>query len=133
MISSLHLNKQILLASIFFFTFGIFGLLGAEEEALDIWKKKEKKNEQNVEVINEENSAIESPILSGDINEIQVKIDEKIIRTEDKSVVGIFDPDEYNFNLNMWSKTDGEEIKKVLNRINKLKLSKVSNVGIICL
>ena len=26
----------------------------------------------------------------------------------------------------MWSKTDGEEIKKVLKRINKLKLSKLS-------
>ena len=26
----------------------------------------------------------------------------------------------------MWVKTDGEDIKKVLNRINKLKLSKLS-------
>ena len=26
----------------------------------------------------------------------------------------------------MWSKTDGEDIKKVLKRINKLKLSKLS-------
>ena len=126
MISSLHLNKQILLISIFFFTFSIFGLLGAEEEALDIWKKKENKSEQNVEVISEENSAIESPILSGEINETKIKIDEKVIKNENKSVVGIFDPDENNFNLNMWSKTDGAEIKKVLNRINKLKLSKGS-------
>ena len=43
-----------------------------------------------------------------------------------QSVIGIFDPEENNFNLNMWSKTDGEDIKKVLNRINKLKLSKLS-------
>ena len=87
MISSLHLNKQILLISIFFFTFSIFGLLGAEEEALDIWKKKENKSEQNVEVISEENSAIESPILSGEINETKIKIDEKVIKNENKSVV----------------------------------------------
>ena len=53
MISSLHLNKQILLVSIFFFTFGIFGLLSAEEEALDIWKKKltEKQIEEDYVVL----------------------------------------------------------------------------------
>ncbi len=41
--------------------------------------------------------------------------------------MGIFDPEENNFNLNMWSNTDGEDIKKTLKRINKLKLSKVSD------
>ncbi len=126
MIRSLHLNKQILLITIFFFTFATFGILTAEEEAVNIWEKKEKKNEQNIEITSEENSAIESPILSGDIVEEQVKIDEKAIKDENKSVIGIFDPEVNNFNLNMWSKTDGEEIKKVLKRISKLKLSKVS-------
>ena len=123
MISSLHLNKLILLISIIFFTFSTSGLFGAEEEASNIW---EKKDEQNVEIISEENSTIESPILSGDIQEVQVKIDERIIKNENKSLIGIFDPEENNFNLNMWSKTDGDEIKKVLKRISKLRLSKVS-------
>ena len=123
MISSLHLNKLVLLISIIFFTFSTSGLFGAEEEASNIW---EKKDEQNVEIISEENSTIESPILSGDIKEVQVKIDERIIKNENKSLIGIFDPEENNFNLNMWSKTDGDEIKKVLKRISKLKLSKVS-------
>ena len=40
--------------------------------------------------------------------------------------MGIFDPSENNFNLNMWSETDGEDIKKILKRINKLNLSKLS-------
>jgi len=123
MISSLHLNKLILLISIIFFTFSTSGLFGAEEEASNIW---EKEDEQNVEIISEENSTIESPILSGDIQEVQVKIDERIIKNENKSLIGIFDPEENNFNLNMWSKTDGDEIKKVLKRISKLRLSKVS-------
>ena len=36
MIRSLHLNKQILLITIFFFTFATFGILTAEEEAVNI-------------------------------------------------------------------------------------------------
>ena len=60
MIRSLHLNKQILLITIFFFTFATFGILTAEEEAVNIWEKKEKKNEQNIEITSEENSAIKS-------------------------------------------------------------------------
>ena len=52
--------------------------------------------------------------------------DENKIEDSKQSVIGIFDPEKNNFNLNMWSKTDGEEIKKILKRINKLKLSKPS-------
>ena len=47
-------------------------------------------------------------------------------RIQNQSVIGIFDPEENNFNLNMWSQTDGEDIKKILKRIDKLKLSKHS-------
>ena len=126
MISSLYLNKLTALISIIFFATITFGFLHAEDEALNIWEKKDNKNEQNVEIISEENSAIESPILSGDTKEIQVKIGEKVIKDENKSVIGIFDPEENNFNLNMWSRTDGDEIKRVLERISKLKLSRVS-------
>jgi len=126
MISSLHSNKLTLLISIVFFTVVTFGFLCAEEEALNIWEKKEKKSEQKIKITSEENSTIKSPILSGDTKEIKIKIDEKIIKDENKSVIGIFDPEENNFNLNMWSRTDGEDIKKVLKRISKLKLSKVS-------
>ena len=124
MISSLHSNKLTLLISIVFFTVVTFGSLCAEEEALNIWDKK--KSEEKIKITSEENSTIKSPILSGDIKEIKIKIDEKIIKEENKSVIGIFDPEENNFNLNMWSRTDGEDIKKVLKRISKLKLSKVS-------
>ena len=125
MISSLHLNKLSLITFIFFFTTITFSILYAEDEPLDIWESKEKK-EQNNEIIREDNSSIESPILSETTKEIKIQIDEKAIKKESKSVIGIFDPDENNFNLNMWSSTDGNEIKKVLTRISKLKLSRGS-------
>ena len=93
--------------------------------AVDIWEKKENKDVENQDQNNEE-ITIESPILSDDINKITIEIDEEKIDSFNQSVIGIFDPEENNFNLNMWSASDGSDIKKILKRINKLKLSKFS-------
>ena len=65
-------------------------------------------------------------ILSESINKIEIQINEEKIENFNQSLIGIFDPDENNFSLNMWSQTDGMEIKKTLNRISKLKISKIS-------
>ena len=124
MISLSHLNKLTLYT--FFFIILGFGLSYGEEEPADIWKK----NESQIEGINqtseEKEVVLKSPILSEDINKIVIKIDENKIEGDKESIIGIFDPEENNFDLNMWSQADGEEIKKILKRINKLKLSKLS-------
>jgi len=123
MISSSHLNKFIYLV---IFTFALIFYNDASVAAVDIWEKKENKNEQTNENESEKDITIESPILSDDIEKIVIKIDEDTIDSSRESVIGIFDPEENNFNLNMWSNSDGEDIKKVLKRINKLKLSQLS-------
>jgi len=124
MISLSHLNKFKLL--LVFFVALIFSSVFAEEEAIDIWQDKENQNRQNTQIDSEKNITIESPILSDDINKIVIKIEENEIGDQDRSVIGIFDPEENNFNLNMWSQSDGEDIKKILKRINKLNLSPLS-------
>ena len=126
MISLLRLNKLII--SVIFFTAITFNSSFAEEaeEAADIWKQQKNQEQQNKQNNSEKDLTIESPILSGDVSKIVIKIDENKIEDQKNSVIGIFDPEENNFNLDMWSKTDGEEIKKVLKRINKLQLSKLS-------
>jgi len=123
MISSSHLSKLIfffILLSVVTFK-PVFG----EDEPSDIWQQKESQKKES-EDSNKESITIESPILSENINKIIIKIDEDKIIDENESVIGIFDPEENNFNLNMWSNTDGDEIKKVLKRINRIKLSKLS-------
>ena len=124
MISLSHLNKIIL--SVTFLVILTFSpVLGVEEPA-DIWEEKENKNEEIKASDNEEDITIESPILSDDVSKIVIKIDENKIEEQGQSVIGIFDPEENNFNLDMWSQTDGEDIKKILKRIDRLKLSKHS-------
>ena len=123
MISLSHLNKLILFT--FFINILIFNFT-ISFAAVDIWEKKKKKNDQSNQINNEKEIKIESPILSEDINKIIIIIDENEIKDPGKSVIGIFDPEENNFNLNMWSQSDGEDIKKILKRIDKLNLSKLS-------
>jgi len=123
MISSSHLSK--LIVFLIFFNILTFNSAIAENEAADIWKENNNQEEKN-EPSDEKDITIDSPILSGDVEKIVIKIDEDNLDRQEESVIGIFDPEENNFNLNMWSNTDGGEIKKILNRINKLNLSKIS-------
>jgi len=95
-------------------------------DPIDIWEKKENQNEQSNQISNEKEITIKSPILSDDINKITIKIDNQKINNSEQSIIGIFDPEDNNFSLNMWSKSDGKDIKNILKRINKLKLSKFS-------
>ena len=123
MISLSNLNKLILFT--FFINILIFNFT-ISFAAVDIWEKKKKKNDQSNQINSEKEIKIESPILSEDINKIIIIIDENEIKDPGKSVIGIFDPEENNFNLNMWSQSDGEDVKKILKRIDKLNLSKLS-------
>ena len=124
MISSLQLNKLKFLA--FFFAILIFSTALAEDEEVDIWKKEETKNDQNKAINEKENKKIKSPILLEDLNNTAIKINEDKIEKRNQSIIGILDPAENNFNLGMWENTDGKEIKKILKRIDKLKLSQTS-------
>ena len=110
MISSSHLNKL-------FYIILFYSLLlnfNISIAAVDIWEKDNKKKQESNEVGGDKDIKIESPIISDDVNKIIIKIDENEIKNNEESVIGIFDPEENNFNLNMWTKTDGEDIKKTL-------------------
>ena len=122
MISLSQLNKLIIF-TIFFLTLSFINVNG-EDENIDIWEKKESNDETKIETTKEKDLINTSSISLEDSNKI--KINESEIRNNEQSIIGIFDPEVNNFNLNMWSETDGEDIKKTLKRIDKLKLSKLS-------
>ena len=123
MISLSHLNKLILFS--FFLATVIFNSAIATD-AVDIWKKGKEKKDQTNQSSNKIEKNIKSPIRSDNENDIAIKISEYEIEGSNENIVGIFDPEENDFDLNMWSASDGEEVKKILKRINKLKLSELS-------
>ncbi len=119
-------SKYLFLIFLFFFSFSFtYG-----EEAVDIWKKnKDNKEKQSTSGdtgninINPTNSKIEISQTSTS----GIKIDENPQEEEiNKSLYGIFDPDENNFTLDIWTNSNGDEIKDAFNRINKIKLSKTA-------
>ena len=97
------------------------------EDTIDIWKKNsdiEKEVKKNTQTKESQSSPFiirENNNLSGSIIEEQ---DFNI--KDDAALYGIWDPDVYNFELSMWSNTDGQSIKKTISRIDKLKLSKTA-------
>ena len=120
MINLLSLNKLLLALFLFFISFNNFVFA---TDPVDIWKQKEEKNVES-EKINEE-SKVKSLILIDDSKENEISINEEKVDLEN-SIIGLFDPKKNNFNLYMWVRSDGTQIKKIINRINKLKLSKFS-------
>ena len=99
------------------------------EEKIDIWKKNTNKN--NIETSNSSNKEIQE-IDNTKASNI-IKSSEKIeiqegneIETEERNVFGIFQPADYNFDLNMWSNTEAEDLRSSLKRLNKINLSKSS-------
>ena len=99
------------------------------EEAVDIWKK-ENKDQSATEIIQSERiekKATQSSLKNSAIQEANIDIINNFENTNNsKPLYGIFDPEENNFNLNMWSQTDGKDIKLAFKRISKIKLSKTA-------
>ena len=54
----------------------------------------------------------------------KIEIEEGLkVSTQDQEVFGIYDPAEFNFNLNMWSSTKAEDVRASIKRIKKINLS----------
>lgn len=108
-----------LLSKIFFFLL-FFPFITQGTEPVDIWGKKEKKEEIKVDT----NKKIENK------NQIKININQSVegvidyekISDEDE-IIGLFDPGLNDLSLSIWSNTDGNEIKNILARIKKLQLS----------
>jgi len=123
MISSLQLSKiiKIIIFLFFFITNSVISIA-----AEDIWKKKENEKIDSTEINVEKKLKIKSPIKSKEIEKITLTIDEETVDKFQQEVIGIFDPEKNDFVLDMWVNADGSDIKKILKRINDIKLSKFS-------
>ena len=98
------------------------------EEKIDIWKNNtnnniETSNSSNKEIQETDNTKASSVIKSSEKIEIQENSE---IEKEERNVFGIFQPADYNFDLNMWSSTKAEDLRSSLKRLNKINLSKSS-------
>ena len=119
------LNKKYLSVILFYF---FFGLAAQSQEPIDIWSIEKKLNTENIDVIegNEEKDIEQNSIYkmqSQKDNETNIEEDQTLISTKIK-IIGLYDPAENGLDINMWSKTNGDQILNIFERINKMNLSK---------
>ncbi len=118
-----QLSKFLISASFF-----LFVLSAQAQEVKEIWSEIEKKEINNTQSINNVGTSSNSDQLES----VKVKLsDENIVVDQnlDNSnilLAGLFDPDDNDLNLDMWSKTDGKKIKKLLEQIQSKNLSSFS-------
>ena len=119
------LNKKNL--SIFIFFILIFSNnLKAEEEPIDIWKLENntEENSDNIILDNDQNDEINIDLKNSEKNTTINIIDSNILEKEKVSIVGLYDPEENGLNIDMWSNSNGNEIKLILQKLNRFELSK---------
>ncbi len=101
------------------------------DEKIDIWKNQNLKKNNNLEK-STDNSTTNADkgfsFLKKTEKNQKIQITGEPIETfEEAKVFGLFDPEDYNFNLNMWSNTNAEDVRASIKRLKKIKLSKTSN------
>ena len=121
------LNKFFFFISLFFLSFEII----AEEKPVDIWNIDEKKtkevSENNLSNLSKEN--IDQSNSGKSIYDMQSKKKTNLIEFEENIIVkkeeifGLYDPDENGLDINMWRNSDGDQLKNIFSKINKLNLS----------
>ena len=116
------LNKKLIF--IFLPIFFISNNLNSNEP-IDIWdiekikKNGEAKKRNNIEYVNTDTN---SNVNIKDTNLIYIEQDEKI-NSDQPKLVGLYDPADNDLNLNMWELSDGEKIIRLVEKIQKIKLS----------
>ena len=121
------LNKEIL--SIFIIiSLSFINNLKAEDEPVDIWDLEKEVEENSSSDIIEVNdgASINQEILLNTIQSSNIEniIDSNPLEENIIKIVGLYDPEENGLDIDLWINSDGEEIKLILNNINKMSLSK---------
>mgnify|MGYP005669191415 FL=1 len=123
------LNKTYLSILIIFF-FSIVNSL-SQDEPVDIWnidKEQIKKNSENKELISSPESEIETEKI--DVFNMQtkdrsdsIKVDESLNSKEIK-IIGLYDPEDFGLTIDMWSNSNGDQLKYLFSNLAKINLSR---------
>ena len=127
------LNKKVFLFIIFFF---LYLNAFAENQPVDIWNIEKEKSEENSftgdAVLKKDNQEIKTNSEFNIYNMQSQKKNESIqlddsLKNNEMKIYGLFDPDDHSLEINMWSNSNGNQLKSIFSRLNKIKLSDDAN------
>ena len=117
---------------IFVFSFFFMINLKAEDKPIDIWNidktQVEDNNSQlpsNIKIEENENSQNKINIFSmqseKELNTIEL---ENTLNFKNLKIIGLYDPEDYGLDINMWINSNGDQLKNIFSKIEKIQLSK---------
>ena len=116
-------NKNLSIILIFL----LFGFETQSQEPVDIWGVEIKPKTEKVVIDKNlkdkgvpENTIYEMQSQKQDILSIE---EDQNLASKDIGIVGLYDPAENGLDINMWSKSNGDQILNIFKRINKINLS----------
>ena len=121
------LNRKFSIIFILFLTFSSI----AEEQPVDIWNIEKKETNQNSTINNSSTDKIDNNtiIKETDIYKMQSnnQIDsinlEQTSTAEKIKIFGLYDPDDNSLDMNIWSNSNGDQLKNIFSKISKMNLS----------
>ena len=122
------LNKKYLSIIVIFFL--IISKAYAEDQPVDIWnidKEKIKKDLENSELKIKNDG--QDQIIGTDIFNMQSKNESNKIQVDSSfnskeiKIIGLYDPEDYSLKIDMWSNSNGDQLKYLFSNIAKLNLS----------
>ena len=103
----------------------------AEDKPIDIWNIDENEIEEssisnNQNNLETNNTEISQPSIfdlqsEKEIETVQVSSD---LNSQEIKIIGLYDPEDYDLQINMWSNSNGDQLKYLFTNINKMQLSK---------
>ncbi len=118
-------NKIFSILLILFLSFKVF----AEDQPIDIWNIEKNENNTQIEQLAEENEQELKEVKESDIYKMQKQKKLNTIKLDDTldaqkiNIYGLFDPEDHGLDINMWSNSNGDQLKIIFSRLNKIDLS----------
>ena len=99
----------------------------AEDKPVDIWNIDEQKIKNDTNTISVENNVEDDEISETDIYKMQtekqfdeIQLDNKLF-SQEIEITGLYDPEDYDLDIYMWTNSDGDQLKDLFKRISRKK------------
>ena len=118
-------KKNFLIIFIILFSFKAY----SENQPVDIWNIDKNENEAQIKELDEKKEKEIENFKESDIYKMQnqkkinpIELDVPS-RTQKINIYGLYDPEDYDLDINMWMNSNGDELKSIFFRLNKIDLS----------
>ena len=107
----------------------------AEDQPVDIWNIDKNKTEEEFQIkeSNLNNNTDVKTKNESDIYSMQSQKNNNTIELDDSiksgtiNIYGLYDPEDYDLDMNMWSNSNGNQLKNIFTRLDKINLSDDAN------